>query len=424
MSREPRAGMGPLLRLVDRLADIGAHPDDTRDERLRAGALILSATFVATLSFVWIGTYTAYGSYVSAAIPATYQILTVGGLLLLARTKRFDVFRTTQMAAFIVLPALLQVSLGGFVASSGMVLWSSITPLAALAMLGLRRSLWWLGSYVVTLVIVAALDARLAQDPAVLPRGIVVLFFVFNMLGLMLGTFVMLGYFVHQRELAQAALEAERARSERLLLNVLPAPIAERLKDREGVIAEHHDAVTVLFADLVGFTQQTAEMPAVDLVGLLDRIFSAFDGLADAEGLEKIKTIGDAYMVAGGLPEPRDDHAEAVARVGLAMLSELRRIAEREEAPWLRLRIGIDTGPAVAGVIGQRKFIYDLWGDTVNMASRMESSGLPGRIQVTAGTYERLRHRYRFEDRGEIEIKGKGRLKAYLLVGRLDESAP
>ena len=222
---------------------------------------------------------------------------------------------------------------------------------------------------------------------------------------------------MHQRELVHRALEAEQDRSERLLLNVLPAPIAERLKRHEGVIAEQHDHVTVLFADLVGFTARSAAMEAHELVTLLDRIFSAFDALADAEGLEKIKTIGDAYMVAGGIPDPRPDHAQAVARMALAMRDEIAAIAASTEHGWLDVRIGIDTGPAVAGVIGQRKFIYDLWGDTVNTASRMESHGVPGGIQVTARTAAALGPGFVVRPRGTIEVKGKGPMETFLLDG-------
>jgi len=408
---------GALVGVLERLADIGARPEDGHDDRLRQGTLILASVLITLVSFVWVGTYLAYGYPLSAAIPAAYQLATVIGLVLLSRTKRFDTFRTTQLVMFLVLPALLQASLGGFVASSGMVLWGLFTPLAALALLGLRRSLPWLAVYMVELALLTLLDPRLAQDPATLPAGLVTAFFALNIVGVTLSSFAMLAYFVHQRELVHQALEAEQDRSERLLLNVLPAPIADRLKRHEGVIAEQHDQVTVLFADLVGFTAHSAAMEARDLVSLLDRIFSAFDLLADAEGLEKIKTIGDAYMVAGGIPSPRTDHVEAVARMALAMRAEIASIAGTTAHGWLAVRIGIDTGPAVAGVIGQRKFIYDLWGDTVNTASRMESHGVPGEIQVTARTAEALGPDFVVRSRGTIEVKGKGPMETFLLEG-------
>ena len=406
-----------IAGLLERLADIGARPEDSRDERLRAGALILTTVGIALISFAWVLTYLAFDEPISAAIPAFYQVVTVVGLSVLSRTKRFEIYRTTEMACFLVLPALLQASLGGFVASSGMILWAVMTPLAALAMLGWRRSLPWLTAFFVVLGLLLVLDPVFANDPAKLPRGLAVTFFALNISGVTLGAFVMLAYFVHQRELAHAALESEQRRSERLLLNVLPEPIAERLKRHEGVIAEHHDDVTVLFADLVGFTAMSAGMEATTLVSLLDEIFSSFDALVDGEGLEKIKTIGDAYMVAGGLPTPRLDHAEAVATVALAMLDEVAEIASRTVDGPLSLRIGIDTGPAVAGVIGRSKFIYDLWGDTVNTASRMESHGVPGRVQVTARTASRLESSFVLDPRGSIDVKGKGPMETFLLVG-------
>jgi guanylate cyclase len=275
----------------------------------------------------------------------------------------------------------------------------------------------WLVAFFTALVTLALLDPRLSQHPAQLPTGFVITFFVLNVMGVTISAYAMLGYFVEQRERARIALEAEQERSERLLLNVLPGPIAQRLKRESGVIAEHYDAVTVLFADLVGFTERTQVMPAADLVALLDRIFSAFDREADAEGVEKIKTIGDAYMVAGGLPDRRPDHLEAVARVALAMRSEIAAIAQEPGSEWLAVRIGIDTGPAVAGVIGRRKFIYDLWGDTVNTASRMESHGLPGEIQVTERVAAALGSGFTVRPRGTILVKSKGPMDTFLLDG-------
>ncbi len=217
-------------------------------------------------------------------------------------------------------------------------------------------------------------------------------------------------------------IEIERERSDRLLRNILPEEIALRLKESNQVIADSFADVTVLFADIVGFTDLSARISARQLVDLLNEIFSRFDELADQHLLEKIKTIGDSYMVVGGLPLPRADHAEAIAEMALAMQRALDQINSPSGEP-IELRIGIHTGPVIAGVIGTRKFIYDLWGDTVNTASRLESHGLPGAIQVSETTFDRLRSRYRFEPRGEIVLKGKGPLTAYLLLGRIPDSA-
>jgi class 3 adenylate cyclase len=213
------------------------------------------------------------------------------------------------------------------------------------------------------------------------------------------------------------ALALEQERSERLLLNVLPAPIAARLKQTEGVIADGFSEVTVLFADLVDFTRRSHRIAPEQVVATLNGLFTAFDQLAQQRGLEKIKTVGDAYMVAGGLPDPRPDHAEAVAEMALAMRDEVTRHPDPGGQP-LAVRIGIDTGPVVAGVIGTTKFSYDLWGDTVNTASRMESSGVPGCIQVTARTYQRLKDSYRLKRRGPIPVKGKGDIVTFFLVGQ------
>jgi adenylate cyclase len=401
--------------LLGRLAEIGAKPEDTSEDRLRAGALILASVGVAAISFFWIGIYLAYGYYAAAAIPFVYQAVTLAGLLLLSRTERFGIFRTTQLAMWLILPALLQVALGGFVASSGMVLWSVMVPLAAVALLGVRRATPWLIAFGVVLIALAVGDSRLVEHAADFSPPVQVLFIASNIAGLTLGGFLLLGYFVEQSERTRVRLAGEQERSDLLLRNVLPTAIVTRLKRHEGVIAEHFDEITVLFADIEGFTQLSAGMPPDRLVHLLDRIFSTFDALADIEGLEKIKTIGDAYMVVGGAPERRPDHAEAIARLALAMRHAIERIAVGY-LEGLQIRIGIDTGPAIAGVIGKRKFIYDLWGDTVNTASRMESHGVAGEIQLTERAALELEHDFGLKPRGVIDVKGKGLMETFFLV--------
>ncbi len=210
----------------------------------------------------------------------------------------------------------------------------------------------------------------------------------------------------------------EHQRSERLLLNVLPMPIAERLKGKEHPIADAFDDASVLFADVVGYTTLSATLPPTQVVDCLSRIFSAFDAIAHRRGVEKIKTIGDCYMAACGLPMPVPDHAQQMADMALDMLAVLAEINRDLPAP-LQLRIGLNCGPVVAGVIGERKFIYDLWGDTVNVASRMESHGLPGEVQLPAHMYHRIAHSHLAVRRGEIDIKGRGKMETYLLRGRL-----
>ncbi len=219
------------------------------------------------------------------------------------------------------------------------------------------------------------------------------------------------------RKKAQAALRLEQEKAEQLLLNILPEAIAQRLKQQQSCIADSFESVSVLFADIVGFTQLSSQITAEELVNLLNQIFSAFDHLVDRHGLEKIKTIGDAYMVVSGLPMPRSDHAEAIAEMALDMQKAVIEFSNNTGID-LNIRIGINTGPVVAGVIGIKKFIYDLWGDTVNIASRMESQGIPGHIQVTDFTYELLQHKYHFKHRGSVQVKGKGEMTTYFLTDR------
>ncbi len=213
-------------------------------------------------------------------------------------------------------------------------------------------------------------------------------------------------------------LVKEQEKCDRLLLNILPESIATKLKEGQNTIADAFAEVTILFADIVGFTVLSSQISPEELLIFLNEIFSAFDSLTEKYGLEKIKTIGDAYMVVGGLPNPSTNHAESIAEMALDMQQELVKFNAKHHST-INIRIGINTGPAIAGVIGTKKFIYDLWGDAVNTAARMESHGLPGTIQVTKSTYNILRNKYLFEDRGIIHIKGKGDMNTYLLVGRL-----
>lgn len=218
-------------------------------------------------------------------------------------------------------------------------------------------------------------------------------------------------------KMAREKLQEEQSLSERLLLNILPAAIASRLKKGEKIIADDYPEVTVLFADIVNFTSLSSQMTPARLIAMLNKIFSICDQLVEKHGLEKIKTIGDAYMVVGGLPHPRKDHAEAVADMALEMKSEMNGLTDDTGQP-LQIRIGMATGPVVAGVIGTAKFSYDVWGDTVNTASRMESQGCAGNIQVTAETYELLRGSYHFEPRGTIQVKNKGEMTTYFLQAK------
>ena len=222
---------------------------------------------------------------------------------------------------------------------------------------------------------------------------------------------------IWDRKQAEVALRSEQEKSERLLLNILPSEVASQLKNSPGAIASRCSEATILFADIVDFTGLAANMPPADLVDQLNEIFSAFDTLTEQHGLEKIKTIGDAYMVVGGLPTHRSDHAEAVLDMAIDMLQAIRKF-RRQDGKLFQLRIGINTGPVVAGVIGLKKFTYDLWGDTVNIASRLESHGQANKIQVSEATYHYLQHKHLFAQRGSINLKGRGEMQTYLWVRR------
>ena len=393
-----------------RFGGVGALPSDSEETRLRKSVLVLSSSLMATLAFVWVGTYAALGLWLSAALPFAYQLASAASIYAFARERRYRLFRASQLGMSLVLPFALQWSLGGFRSSAAVALWGLTCPVGALLFVGARQAIPWFLAFAALVVVSAAIDPALAAGAPDIPNGVVVTFFALNVLGVSTTVYVLLQYFVRARE---RALDE----SERLLLNVLPAPIASRLKQSEQVIADGFPAATVLFADIVGFTGLAERLAPADVVVLLDRVFAGWDGLAARHGVEKIKTIGDAYMVAGGLPSPREDHAEAIADMALEMGAAAARCGA-DSGQALEVRIGIDTGPVVAGVIGRSKFIYDLWGDTVNTASRMESHGLPGTIQVTERTYERLRHRYELRRRGAIEIKGKESMTTYLLIGR------
>jgi adenylate cyclase len=400
------------------LAGIGVDPTDSEDERLSKATLTLASILMASMAIVWVATYWSLGLRRSGAIPFAYQLATAGGLVWFAHTKRFGPFRTMQLTMILALPFLLQASLGGFRTSSAVELWAVTAPLGALLFDGIRRATPWFVAFGVATIVSGALEPTLHGEGRV-PTVIVVVFFVLNLLGVSTTVYLLLRYFIGERDRFLHALQVEQERSERLLLNVLPAAIAARLKDGAGVIADGFDTVTVLFADIVGFTTFAQARPPTEVVSVLNQLFSMFDELADGHRLEKIKTIGDAYMVAGGLPVPDAGHHRAIAEMALDMCAAVDRF--RSEAGIdLSIRVGIDCGPVVAGVIGHRKFSYDVWGDTVNMASRMQTHGLPGCIHATASVYDQLREDYTFRERGEIDIKSKGPTTTYLLVGRRD----
>ncbi len=308
-------------RFVERLASVGVTPADTGEVRTRKVTLTLAAMTVTALAVIWVGTYLALGLPVSAAIPFAYQVASVASIAVFARTKDYRFFRSSQLALMLLLPFLLQSSLGGYVASSAVSLWALVAALGALFFYSAREAIPWFFAYIALTVLAGLLEPLVSEHPAAIPVGVQTTFFVLNISGVALTAYLLLQYSVRARDAALAS-------SERLLLNVLPGPIAERLKRHEGRIAEAHDEVTVLFADVVDFTPFAEHASPDRVVDVLDEVFSAFDDLALRHGLEKIKTIGDAYMVVAGLPEPRADHAEAMAEMALDMQAALARLCE------------------------------------------------------------------------------------------------
>ncbi|MCB9416959.1 MAG: adenylate/guanylate cyclase domain-containing protein [Mycolicibacterium sp.] len=255
-------------------------------------------------------------------------------------------------------------------------------------------------------------------DTGIQPRWAVEFGFVLTTISACVMIFATVYYAMREVSRAEAAMEVEYGRSEALLANILPATIAARLKDpAHGVIADRYEDASILFADIAGFTERASHMPPAELVRFLDRLYTTFDRLVDKHGLEKIKTTGDSYMVVSGVPQPRADHVEALAALALDISRAVGDLRDPTGRP-VPLRIGMASGPVVAGVVGARRFFYDVWGDAVNVASRMESTDPEGRIQVPQDVYERLRDRFELEERGDVEIKGKGVMRTWYLVGR------
>ena len=405
---------------LQRLAAIGVDRGDSEDARLDKAMLTLVSTLIAVMSCAWVTLYLAIGLPGSAAIPFGYQLCVVACLVALARTKRIDGVRSILLLLMLVLPFALQWSLGGFANGSAVAAWAGITPI--LAYLFGVRSPWSVVAFVALLVVAAAFESTVAENAPHIASGIRAASFAMNLTGPAVAGFLALRYFTNERDRSRAELveahrllTAEQERSERLLLNILPAPIADRLRAGATTIADSRPDVTVLFADIVGFTPLGQTLEPAELVQLLNKMFVAFDELVERAGLEKIKTIGDAYMVVGGLPSPRPGHLAAMLDVALEMIDVIARVRPTHGGP-LQLRIGIDSGPVVAGVIGRHKFSYDVWGDTVNTASRMESHGVPGRVQVTERVARAAGAGHRFEGPRSIDVKGKGAMTTYLLI--------
>jgi adenylate cyclase len=392
-------------------------PGDLPATRLKK-TLVIFLSAAGILLVPWGAAYLyGEGLRIPAAVVLGYTFLSVIAASHLLITKSMADDASLLLAGLLLIPVLLQWTMGGYAASGAVLLWALLAPLCALVFQGARIAVAWFAAYALLALVSAA------QDIAVGVALRQVLLYCENVLLVSSLAFFALRFFMVERDKARAALEREQARSEALLLNILPPPIAERLKAGHQTIADGYAEATILFADLVGFTHLATTVTPEQLVEMLNRLFSRFDELSGLYGVEKIKTIGDAYMACAGVPIARRDHAEAIAEMALAMRDAVDA-HNREFHSMLQIRIGINTGPVVAGVIGLKKFIYDLWGDTVNLASRMESQGIPNHIQVSAATWECLHDRYEFEPRGAIEVKGMGHILTYFLKGRKNDASP
>jgi adenylate cyclase len=393
------------------------HSLSTPTDSTLGKAILMLLVFSESLVCVfWIYTLSGLGEgyALMAAVPYVYIVVSYASLLIFYRSKRFEYFTFTQLVMLLVMPFFMQWAIGGYEASSGIAIWAILSPIGALMILGTKPSTPWFALFTILAALSWKLNYMFAGNSLPIPPHIKDTFFLMNIIGTTCILYAVMRYFQSQKERTLLELNLEQARSEKLLLNVLPKSIATRLKDNDMRIADSHENVTILFADIVGFTKMTASMPPAELVDLLSQLFSRFDALAGSHGLEKIKTIGDGYMVVGGAPVARDDHATVIAQLALDMqqaLVEFNTLTGKN----LQMRIGISSGPVVAGVIGTSKFAYDIWGDPVNMASRMEKTALNGCIQVSEVTYELIKDNYQLEPRGQVEIKGKGEVNAYIL---------
>jgi guanylate cyclase len=402
--------------LLARVSAIGADPGDDERARQSRSLLVMISVSILPIAVLWGSLYLIFGSPVGY-VPFVYVLVLLGAIGLFARTRNASLLLYVNLIDILLAPTLSMIPLGGFLPSAGVGLWGVLAPVGALVFRGPLAGLRWYIAYL-AVFITSGVVGQILGPVSTLPD-----WFTGTMLGLnvvLAGSFVviLIATFLSQRDRAMDALAREQERSEGLLLNVLPREIAPRLKAGESPIADAYENATVLYADIVGSTMLAEHLDAKQLVALLNRIFSRFDLLAEQHGVEKIRTIGDNYMCVAGVPDRRADHARAMARMALAMrayIDELRAAGDER----IDFRIGMNSGPCVGGVIGLRKFVFDIWGDSVNTASRMESHGMPGRIHISDATYELIRAEFRCEPRGMVDVKGKGPMRTWFLVGEV-----
>ncbi|GJD65430.1 adenylate/guanylate cyclase domain-containing protein [Methylobacterium frigidaeris] len=388
------------------IAKIGADQRDSDDVALQKMILVSVVLTSAVAAAVWGLVYMAAGARIAGAVPAAYCVLSLVDTILFGMIRCYAFYRFTQLMLILLLPCLMMICLRGFQNSSAVILWSTLCPLGALVVHDLRAARLWFLLFLILLASSALLPPP--GNSTDLPSTLVAFFFVLNIGCVVSVVFSMMYYFVKTKNMLQI-------RSEMLLSNIMPVEISNILKGEYRTIADQYDDATILFADLVQFTPMAQSMSPMELVELLDEVFMCFDVLVEKYQLEKIKTIGDCYMVVAGVPRQRADHAHALVRMALEMQA---CVAEREFCGrLLTFRIGMNSGPVVAGIIGRKKFIYDLWGDAVNIASRMESQGQSKAIQITHATYKLIKDDFVCESRGTISVKGSGSMEIWHVLG-------
>jgi len=391
---------------------IGADPADDAETRQRKALLVGVSVLILPISLVWGTLYLALGSP-GGVIAYLYFAVSLAALLIFARTRDTAFLLQVQQLAILLAPTLSMIPVGGFTGTGAVGLWGLMAPMGALVFRDVRSGIRWFIAFMAVFAASGVLG-ELWHPLAPLPGWFTTTMLALNVIVAGSVVFMLLALFAQQRRDAQEVADS-------LLLNVLPRSIAERLKTQTQAIADSFSSASILFADVVDFTPRAERLSAPDVVGLLDRLFGHFDAMVERYDLEKIKTIGDCYMAAAGIPVPREDHARALALIALDMLEAVRSTGQMGDLG-LELRIGINSGPVVAGVIGRKRFLYDLWGDAVNVADRMQTHGTPGRIQVTRATYELLKDEFVLEPRGTIEVRGKGEMETWYLVGQRERA--
>ena len=422
----------PVSRLLSSISGRVITPSDTDEQKLQKTLLIFACGLMGFAAMLWLVIYHAMGIKYSATVPLIYLAVSETTLGIYLWNLNFDFFRFAQTSLYLFVPFIMQWSIGSYVTSSGVMLWALLAPIGVMVFQGPKESVPWFFAYLVMTAVSGFFDYYLAygnEKTTGMPLQTIAVFFVLNFAAMSTIVYLLVVYFVRQKDRLKEALDrqhsllqVEQERSERLLLNVLPGHIAERLKRDPSVIADGLADCTVMFADLTDFTRLSEELPPREMVALLNEVFSWFDGLAEQYQLEKIKTIGDAYMVAGGLLDHDAKYTEAIVNMALDVRD---RISERKTRTGesLGIHIGIGSGPVVAGVIGVKKFIYDLWGNAVNVASRLQTEATSGGILVDVTTYRRLRGLYQFEGPEPLNIKGERQITAYRLIAKLPQVA-